>query len=86
MIGNKLCFGAEGDKVRKLQEHLKDFGFYHNDIDGLFGERTIEAVYLFQDACDLKIDGIVGPKTMNEINKLLMLPEEKRFIIIAFEK
>jgi YVTN family beta-propeller protein len=53
-----------GDDVTLLQERLIDLGY--DEIgwaDGVFGQKTDQAVRLFQEVNDLVVDGIVGPIT-----------------------
>ena len=60
---NELKLGDSGDKVKKLQTWLKDYGFYSGDIDGQFGQFTETAVKNFQKSASIKVDGIVGKET-----------------------
>ena len=46
--------GRVGDNVRKLQERLKEPGFYSGRIDGVFGGATLSAVKRFQAVRALK--------------------------------
>ena len=54
--------GSKGDLVVTLQKKLIEFG---NDIeaDGIFGEKTENALKLFQTSKGLTADGICGPAT-----------------------
>lgn len=58
--------GIEGqeDRIEDLQRRLAALGFYHLAIDGEFGAATEQAVRAFQKAGALKVDGLVGAKTM----------------------
>ena len=38
-------------------------GFTGDDVDGIFGSKTMKSTKVFQKEHDLKQDGIVGPKT-----------------------
>lgn len=40
--------GAEGEDVNKLQELLKQLGYYQGEINGIYDNSTIEAVFKFQ--------------------------------------
>jgi hypothetical protein len=51
--------GSRGDEVKELQEYL---GLY---VDGIFGDKTHNAVCNWQHDNGLAVDGIVGPMTMN---------------------
>lgn len=55
--------GMYGEIVRRLQEVLKAYGFNCGDIDGIFGDKTYNAVVAFQKSRGLAIDGIVGYNT-----------------------
>jgi hypothetical protein len=57
-----LVTGEKGDQVKLLQELLNKKGSALVE-DGLFGERTEEAVRSFQRLSGLVDDGIVGPRT-----------------------
>ncbi len=52
-----------GEKVREIQEKLKDAGFDPGPVDGEFGPHTNAAVVAFQLAQGLAPDGEVGPQT-----------------------
>lgn len=54
--------GSRGDLVVTLQKKLIEFG---NDLtaDGIFGEKTENALKLFQTSKGLTVDGICGPAT-----------------------
>ena len=53
-----LSKGSKGRYVEALQTILGGLA-----IDGSFGEKTYKAVVAFQIKYDLKVDGVVGPKT-----------------------
>lgn len=55
---------SRGEGVKWFQFILKNLGLYNDDIDGIFGKNTHNAVLAFQAKCGLKRDGIVGPRTM----------------------
>lgn len=55
--------GSKSEKVVELQERLKALEFYNGAIDGHFGQLTDRAVRVFQDARNIAVDGVVGPKT-----------------------
>lgn len=60
-----LRSGSEGDEVVRLQERLKELGYYTSAVDGQFGPGTKSAVILFQAQHGLSADGIVGEETSN---------------------
>ena len=55
--------GARGDNVEELQALFNAKYGFSLDVDGVFGDKTVQAVKAFQTAHGLKADGIVGPKT-----------------------
>ncbi|MTE19444.1 hypothetical protein F0L17_09950 [Streptomyces sp. TRM43335] len=46
-------------------------GFYHGALDGLFGPQTLAAVKEFQRRNGLVVDGIVGPRTWGELERMV---------------
>jgi N-acetylmuramoyl-L-alanine amidase len=64
---NLLREGSRGDPVRRLQNGLNSKGFPAGPVDGIFGPRTLLAVISFQQARNLRIDGIAGPQTLNAL-------------------
>ena len=57
----------KGDFVIKVQEQLKVKGFDPKGADGKFGRNTKNAVIRFQENVGLNKDGVVGPKTYQEL-------------------
>lgn len=58
-----LRAGHSGTLVTRLQNALKDQGFFSGTVDGKYGLATAEAVRRFQAAKGLSQDGIAGPAT-----------------------
>ncbi len=56
--------GNTGATVKTIQQKLKNWGYYKGAVDGIFGSQTKEAVKYFQRKNGLKVDGIVGDKTL----------------------
>lgn len=52
-----------GADVIELQERLKTLGFGPEEIDGVYGPETAQAVRRFQEVAGLVPDGVVGPET-----------------------
>lgn len=52
-----LSNGSKGDAVKKLQEGLKNLGFYRSSVDGKFGSGTQSAVQSFQRVNGLSVTG-----------------------------
>ncbi len=59
--------GSKGEDVKKIQNKLKEKGYYSGSIDGVFGNKTKEAVIRFQRDKGLTQDGIVGSKTLKAL-------------------
>ena len=62
----EINIGSTGKTVTQLQNELNKNG-YKLDVDGIFGQKTLDAVRDFQRINDLDIDGIVGMKTWGEL-------------------
>lgn len=59
--------GNTGSTVKKIQQKLKNWGYYNGAVDGIFGPKTKEAVMYFQRRNNLTVDGIVGTKTLQAL-------------------
>lgn len=55
--------GASGGEVKELQRRLKNWGYYFGEVDGIYGNGTVEAVKQFQRKNGLTVDGIAGKST-----------------------
>lgn len=66
IIGHRL---KSKDRIEKIQQALKNAGFYKGDIDGKIGLKTKSAIKAFQKSKGLIADGVVGQKTWNELYK-----------------
>ena len=62
-----IKLGSRGDAVRLLQERLKELGYDCGKSDGIFGQKTKQAVLQFQKTKNLKADGIVGINTWSAL-------------------
>ncbi|MGI6668790.1 MAG: NlpC/P60 family protein [Acetivibrionales bacterium] len=63
--------GMRGDSVALLQNDLKKLGFMSVNPTGYYGKITESAVRNLQKKYKLKVDGIAGPQTLGQIDKLL---------------
>ncbi|MEN6348596.1 MAG: peptidoglycan-binding protein [Syntrophomonas sp.] len=63
MEKNKMA----GPDVLALQKRLAELGYSPGALDGIFGQRTEEAVIRLQKARGLQADGIVDPDTWNSL-------------------
>jgi len=59
-----LKMGDKGSEVRKLQETLKEYGYYTAEVDGAYGNQTRQAVEKFQYMHGLSADGMAGRHTL----------------------
>lgn len=58
-----VAWGSKGEDVRKVQQKLKEYGYYSGPVDGVFAKETYDAVVWFQRKNGLAVDGAVGPST-----------------------
>jgi len=65
--------GSKGEDVKKLQEVLISLGYLKasNEIDGIFGDRTLAALKKFQEDKGLASDGIAGKNTWDAVGTVL---------------
>lgn len=57
------------NRTAQIQASLKKAGFYKGEIDGKTGPQTERAIKAFQKSKGLVVDGVVGVKTWEELNK-----------------
>lgn len=63
--------------MKRLQMNLKFLGYYDGEIDGIKGEKTLNAIKKFQYDNLLVVDGIAGQNTIDCIrNKIVYIQEE----------
>ncbi len=63
--------GDTGSQVKLLQEALVTLGFLSSKPDGVYGPETKIAVEKFQVSAGIAEDGVVGPQTLNALQKQL---------------
>ena len=56
--------GSSGTTVKKIQQKLKNWGYYSGSVDGIYGAKTKAAVKYFQRKNGLTADGVAGDKTL----------------------
>lgn len=61
-----LQYGSQGEDVKKLQTAL---GFTGSDVDGIYGQKTQQAVMDYQNKNNLTVDGIAGQQTQTALYK-----------------
>ena len=59
-----VYWGSRGEQVRRVQQKLRQWGYYDGDVDGVFGQETYDAVVYFQKKNGLKADGVAGSATL----------------------
>lgn len=69
MANTKLWRGDTGEVVKSLQEKLNGSG-YGLDVDGVFGNKTYDAVLDYQKKNGLRVDGVVGDETWGHLNRM----------------
>ncbi|MEE0265567.1 MAG: peptidoglycan-binding protein [Acutalibacteraceae bacterium] len=62
-----LKIGSQGEKVKEVQQMLKDLGYFDDEITGYYGTYTAACVKEFQQDANIEVDGIVGPEFMSAI-------------------
>ncbi|MDO5378955.1 MAG: spore cortex-lytic enzyme [Clostridia bacterium] len=58
-----VYWGQSGNEVRRIQQKLKQWGYFTGTVDGVFGQQTYDAVVRFQKKNGLTADGVVGSST-----------------------
>ena len=67
-----LRIGSHGNDVKKLQNALKDMGYYSGNIDGIYGTQTFYAVRMFQFYYGVdSADGVAGPQTFVRLQEVV---------------
>ena len=66
----RVRFGSEGARARRVQEGLKRAGHYEGEVEGKFGLRSLRALLAFQEATfgPRGDDGICGPQTAEALD------------------
>lgn len=59
-----VSWGTRGELVRQTQQKLADLGYYRGVVDGVYGEKTYEAISAFQRSVGLRADGMAGEQTL----------------------
>lgn len=73
-LGDRLLYRRSpmlrGDDVAQLQRQLGALGFDAGRVDGIFGDDTVRALVEFQRNVAVAPDGICGPVTLGELDRL----------------
>jgi general secretion pathway protein A len=75
-----LAEGMKGGDIGQLQSSLQELGYYGEKPNGVFDEKTAEAVTAFQRDHLLEEDGILGPQT-----RIVLYQALKRFQMPTLE-
>ena len=73
-IRDNLSLGMTGEQVRVLQDFLRKWPAVYPEglVTGYFGRLTLSAVKTFQSVLGIEPVGVVGPKTKNTLNTLML--------------
>jgi len=66
-IAQVYKYGARGEQVKQIQTKLKQWGYYKNSVDGIYGYNTYLSVKSFQKSNGIKVDGLAGTQTLEAI-------------------
>ena len=58
-----VYWGQSGETVRRVQQKLKQWGYYTGAVDGVFGQSTYDVIQ-FQKKNGLTADGVAGTATL----------------------
>lgn len=58
---------ASTSENKKIQQRLKELGYYTGNIDGIIGPKSLSAIKKFQKDYGLTVDGIVGKNTLKAL-------------------
>ena len=75
-----LRLGDRGEYVVELQKLLTARGYNPGSIDGVFDNKTLDAVKAFQKSHNLILDGIVGAQTWNALLAGNVIPPQPPII------
>jgi lipoprotein-anchoring transpeptidase ErfK/SrfK len=82
-----LGWGDEGPEVHAVQEQLRDLRFWVGPADGIFGWLTEQAVYAFQKANGITVDGLVGPETRAALaDPVMPAPHSEQGQVVEVDK
>ncbi|NLJ60278.1 MAG: LysM peptidoglycan-binding domain-containing protein [Firmicutes bacterium] len=73
--------GMKGEDVQELQDGLIVLGFLEGESDGLFGQKTLDAVTAFQRTHSLHVDGVVGADTWSLLEAEIARLRMKTYIV-----
>ena len=59
--------GSRGDDVKRMQVRLAALGYLNGSADGIYGNKTAEAVRAFQKSAELPETGVADPETQRAL-------------------
>lgn len=62
-----LKSGSTGEAVKKLQERLKELGYYTATVNSIYDSNTVNAVKSFQKGNQISVDGVAGTQTQTRL-------------------
>ncbi len=68
--------GSRGAEVKKLQQFLKEQGYFTGRIDGSYGPITVRSVRYFQEDYNLNVNGRVDTATLKRMNIIIAGPSD----------
>lgn len=66
-----LKIGSTGPEVQVYQTYLEKLGYTGGPVKGVFDMNTAASVRAFQSAYNLGADGLIGPKTKDQITRIV---------------
>lgn len=69
------AFSDTDENIKLIQNFLKELGYKSGKTDGIYGEKTLQAVRNFQKDENVSLDGIFGPETFGALKKQLETQE-----------
>ena len=60
----RISPGTRGERIKQLQELLREAGTYRGPLTGIYDKNTLSAVKEFQTSRGIEQDGIVGAQTL----------------------
>ena len=80
-------WGTSGKMVASIQEKLKEYGYYKEEIDGIFGACTYYALTSFQKDRGLEPNGIAENIVLNRLGiKTIAAYDNELYELAAFIK
>ena len=63
-IAQVYKYGSREEAVKQIQTKLKAWGYFNDDVDGIYGYITYLSVKSFQESNGLNVDGVAGKETL----------------------